>query len=88
MVHKTSSITFNGGDARYANTGGCGSNSVVVAYTMPASFWQNVWISEKTVVMETRTESNGDVTKRFNLKTGTSGDRVGFAVPGHLGVTL
>ena len=38
--------------------------------------------------METRTERNGEVTKRFNLKSGTAGDRLAFAIPGHLGVTV
>lgn len=38
--------------------------------------------------METRTERNGDVTKRFNLKSGTTGDRLAFSIPGDLGVTV
>ena len=38
--------------------------------------------------MDAGTERNGMITKRFNLKTGTSGDRLAFAVPGHLGMTV
>lgn len=38
--------------------------------------------------MDPGTERDGMVTKRFNLKTGTSGDRLAFSVPGHLGITV
>ena len=72
----TSTNVFDGGDFRYANYGGCGGDSVVVGFTLPTSFWQNVWISENTVIMDAGTERNGLITKRFNLKTGTSGDRL------------
>ena len=83
----TSVNTFDSGYIRYAHYGGCGNNSIVVSYTMPAYFWDNIWISENSVIMETKTERNGDITRRFNLKSRTPGDRLAFAVPGHLGVT-
>jgi hypothetical protein len=68
------------GDFFFAQIGGCGNNSLEASYSYPQSFWDNIWISEGSVLMSTTGPNEGLITKTFNLKTGTSGDRVGFFV--------
>jgi len=70
------------GDFFYALRGGCGSDSLNSSFSYPQSFWDDIWISEGSMLVSTSTPVNGLVTKTFNLNTGsTTGDRVAFFVP-------
>ena len=82
------STKFNSDDFFFYIQGGCKDGATVIPFTFPQTFWNNIWINEGAIIIET-TGSGDAITKKFRLKTGTGQmDRVAFYVTSKAGVTL
>ena len=82
------SAKFNQDDFFFYIQGGCNEGATVIPFTFPQTFWDNIWINEGAIIMET-TGSGDAVTKKFKIKTGAGQmDRVAFYVTSKAGVTL
>ena len=59
----------------------CDANPFTSSFTFPQNVWDAIWISEGSLLMETTSNSDGTITKKFGI---SNGNYVAFYVQGYL----